>query len=154
MNEAKRRELFAYQLLKEPGEVFKAGFAAFPEGTPEAHALAMQAATEWPSEDEMIELKTELVAKHGEAHFLPSKGDLAREVYKIVKDGRTNMDKLSAAKVYAEIMGFIEKPGPAVQLNQTNVTNKVMVVPMAPTNEDWETKAMTAQNKLFAAASG
>lgn len=153
MEEAERRKRFAYQLLRDPENVYKAGFAAYPEGDGIAHALAMEAATLWPDDSEMIQLQAELIEKYGENHFLPSKSQLAREVFKTVQNGKTAADKTAAAKVYAEIMGFIEKPAPAVQVNQNNITNKVMVVPMAPSNEDWEAKAQRAQAKLFAEAS-
>lgn len=149
-NETARKRKYAFQLLRDPSNPFAAGLKAFPEDTNYHHAMAMKVAQEWLEDEEVLVIKHELEAEHGAAFFLPTKGDVAREIYKTAKDARTAADKLKGFELYANLMSFIEKP-PVAQINNTqnNTTNKVMVVPKSNSDDEWEQRLISQQQRLI-----
>lgn len=154
IDELERKRKYAFQLLLEPNEPYKAGLKAYPEDTPYSNGMAFKIASEWQCDEECLSLRRDLVAEYGEAFFLPTKGDIAREVYNTaIKTAKTAADKLKALELYANLMGFIEKPAQAV-INNTNTqtTNKVMVVPKSSSDDDWESRLIEQQQKLVANA--
>lgn len=152
MDDAERKKRFAYQILLEPDEPYKAGLAAYPEKDNYHNHMAMVVAQDWLNDVDIHLLKRQLIAEHGEDFFLPTKQDLAREIWKTAKNGKTS-EKLAAQRLYAEVRGFIEKPV-AAQINNTvsNTTNKVMVVPARTSDADWEDAVAAQQAKLVSAA--
>lgn len=149
-DETTRKRRYAFQLLIDPVNMFTAGLKAYPEQTEYHNAMAFKISTEWANDEEVIKLKRELVEEHGEAFFLPTKGDVAREIYITAKTAKTAADKLKGFELYANLMSFIEKPAQAV-INNTNTqtTNKVMIVPTSGTADDWEQKLIKQQQDLI-----
>lgn len=156
---AKIRELktaFAEALLRAPSQPVLAGRIAFPND-PQS---AFRACNEWPFDAEVIAIQAELVKRHGAAHFLPSREDIANLV--LAEAQATNFsggkalaaeDRLKAYKLYCEIRGFIEKPG--VQIDNRSVTfNRVMVVKDHGSNDEWGAKVASQQERLLEHAGG
>ena len=150
LNETERKRRYAFQIMMEPDNIYAAGIKAYPEETPYSQAMCMKVSMDWKTDPEVLRLKKELVEEHGEAFFLPTKGDVAREIYKTATQAKTAADKLKGLELYANLMSFIEKPAQAV-INNTNTqtTNKVMIVPVSSTTEEWERKASLQQARLI-----
>lgn len=141
-----RKLLFAEALLKNPQDPFKIALKIVPDT-----GAALQAATEWPADLEVIEHQRALLNELGEAAFLPSEFDAARLAYSLAeKEEIEPSDRIKALELYGKFRGLIQKPETVINNNnQTNVqVNRVMVVKEAASVEDWQAKAMRQQARL------
>lgn len=141
-NEVEFKKQFAHNLLLHD-DPQKAAFATL---TNPGHALFI--AVNWVN-DPVVKAEVEaLMQSKGAKKFLPSKERQAKDVYAIACDtGKGTEERLKAHRLYAEIMGFIEKPNVG---NTTNVLNNgVMVVRDLGTDDDWANKALVQQHKLI-----
>lgn len=78
---------------------------------------------------------------------LPSKADLAREIWDWVTNSANEIeDKIKAAKLYAEIRGYIDKP--AAPNTNPDIVPSVMVVREHGNSDEWEKKMREQQDKL------
>jgi len=143
-----RHKAYAAIVLKEPLELWKAGKAAWPEETPYHQNMALNCALNWKDSPEIEEAKRALIEEKGAAYFLPDRYQICREIHAAANSAKTFDDKFKGLKLYAEIMGFIEKPGTSVVTNNTTV-NKVMVVPMTTSQDAWESNAIGQQVKVI-----
>lgn len=135
------KHLFAVNLLRYDNDANKAAFqtVAFPGD-------ALQIARAWP-DDPVVQQHVEELLNTGEAKSLmPTKERMARDVYKIATGDRDSDVRLKAHRLYAEIMGFIEKPSSPITNNILN--QGVMIVKEAGSNEEWEQKALAHQRTL------
>jgi hypothetical protein len=94
-----KEEQYAEALLRHSDPLLAAISVGFSNG--EAFAIAKN----WTNKPEVVSAKADLLAKHGEEHFLPSKYDQARAVWAISQSATTADDRIKAQKLYAEIMG-------------------------------------------------
>lgn len=115
-------------------------FSAAQMLLPDQIGLASWVAQNWFHDPEVLEERDRIKKKIGES-LLPDKTELLEKVWKMVETGFVE-DKLKAAKLYAEIRGFITKEAPAVINN--NITNKVIYQKDHGTDDEWE-KAAEAQ---------
>lgn len=143
MNVEDQKRAFAAELLRNDGDGFKAAFALFGEDT----GKALQLGRIWLTDPVVIAEQDKLLRSSDAKTFLPSKEQQARDVYKMATDATQPIDdRLKAHRLYAEIMGHIEKPN--VQAG-TNILNQgVMIVRDAGSNDDWEAKAIAHQRSL------
>lgn len=149
MSEPTERELktkFAEALLKNPDDAQACAFQVF-----DSPGQALQLAYKWASDPEVLAIRDELIEKNGLRSYLPSKEQQAKDIYVMAEDIKLDTEsRLKAHRLYAEIMGNIEKP---VQTNlNTQVNVGVMLVPMAANDEDWEQRAQHQQKTLIAGA--
>src|SRR5690606_38718084 len=88
--------------------------------------------------------------------FLPTKAELAREVWRIGTNPRTSVDeRLKALRLYADVRGYIEKYQAGTVINNTNNVlsqNRVMLVKDFGTDEEWELAVEEQQRKLIESA--
>lgn len=146
--EAGRKKLFAYELLINPEESFKAALVVFGDDT----AKALQVSSAWPNDPEVKQYIEELKEELGEEYFLPSKADSAMIAYNIANDQKVPAeDRLKALRLYADIRGFIEKQGTTVN-NNILTSNKVMVVKDHGSDDEWENKIAQQQAQLIESA--
>src|SRR6266699_1837950 len=104
------KSAFAAALLRYPNDPFKAAQQVFPGGNDQLRALT--AAQQWLNDPEVINLQAALIKEFGEENFLPSKLLLARRVFELGERERASQsERLAAFRLYAELRGFIEKPG-------------------------------------------
>lgn len=139
---------FAANLLRYPDDSFKAAFATTPEP-----GMALQMGRDWPNDAFVkAEMNRLLSSGDGAKSFLPTKELQARDIYAIANNARTaDEDRLKAHRLYAEIMGFIEKP---TQGNTTNILNQgVMIVKDQGSDDEWQEKATKQQRTLIGHAS-
>jgi hypothetical protein len=73
-------------------------------------SYASQCASQWPFDPYVIAKRKQLLAEQGEEAFLPTKVDLAREIWRDAENCRDPADKTRNLRLYAEVMGFVEKP--------------------------------------------
>jgi len=145
MTELAAKEKFARLLLKEPSDPFAVALKVFPDDT----KRALWVANNWPTDPEVLGLQEKATEDEGELAFLPTKGRLAREVWDMMHDKYTDAATFAKlGKLYAEIMGLIEKPQVAVTTNVQNVTNKVMIVRENGSDAEWERKLLEQQTRL------
>lgn len=145
MTEPEAKLKFAELMLKHPGDPRRcAEILAYSVGIADV-ATVHRIAVNWQNDQFVMDECARLLEVNGPEYYLPSKLDLARKVWGIV-DGRFDpKDQLSAAKQYAELMGFVEKPGTNVTVN----VNRVMQVKDYGTDDEWEQKALAQQRRVI-----
>jgi len=121
MNELALKIAFATLLLKTPDNPFKAACDLFPNNT----NRALRVANEWPYDAEVIAAKSTALEEAGELAFLPTKAEACRKIWGKVDTELMEPDEFTKMmKLYCDTMGFIEKAGVSVQVNnQTNNLN-------------------------------
>lgn len=140
-NEALKRD-FAANLLRCNDDPWKAGFATHPDA-----GIALQMARDWPRDPFVIAEKAKLLSSSDAKTFLPTKELQAKDIYAMATNATIETeDRLKAHRLYAEIMGFIEKPTPGIQNNILN--QGVMIVKDAGSDADWQEKASSQQRTL------
>jgi len=150
-NEDQQKAEYANLLLKER-DPFKAAILLFPANT----NRALWVANHWPHDPVVKEFQKSLLSASDELDFLPTKAELARDIWEKMKGVTTSEGRQIApspdeysklAKLYADVRGFIEKP----QNNQniTVVIPKAIEVPTHGTNAEWEAAAATQQRELL-----
>lgn len=136
---------FAAALLEAPdANPFIAAKACFPDSMP--HAL--WAANHWPTDEGVLKEKQKIREKGEDLKGLPGKADLARRIWGYTEQGLFE-DRLKALKLYAEVMGHVQKVAP-VAVNVNN--NKVMVIRDQGSDAQWEDKVAKQQEALLHAS--
>ncbi len=144
MSEEELKAEYARLLLKIT-DPFKAALQLFPDNT----SRALRVANEWPTDPEVVAAQSELLEEDGELSFLPTKADLARNIWDRMQNERVSPDDYAKlGKLYADVRGFIEKPQTNVSVNNNVTNNRVMVVRENGTDEDWEAKLRKQQENL------
>lgn len=138
---------FAREWARRPDEPFRVAFGLIPDTTGAALAC-----TAWQKDPEVLAELARIRGQEPQAATLPTKEDLARGLWDMSEDlTKSYNERLAAKRQYAEVMGFIQKPG--VTANVTvPVVNRVMKVREYATPDSWETAGLNNQRKLVADA--
>lgn len=129
---------------------YEAACLTFPEDA--YNNLVWKAVQEYPYDKIVIEETARLQSTQTE-NTLPSRAEQARDIYNLARGAKTVDDMLKAHKLYAELMGYIQKPNAAG--GNVVINNRVMVMPALPSNDDeWEQQAVAQQAKLVEHAAG
>jgi len=136
---------FAAFLFANPLDRF--GAAKFAMGADASTTdMAAMAAT-LPKDEYVLSEVERLRQESANEETLPNKADLARLVWTMAEDTAASMDdRLKAAKLYAEVRSFIDKPSPAV--HDANVIPSVMIVREHGSDKEWEQKMKEQQERL------
>lgn len=134
-----KRAAYAAFLVRAKGDYHKAGELLYPD----SDYLAMRCAVEWQFDD-TVKAEYERLLKEGED--LPNKVDLQRNLWAKM-DGMQGDDYLKAAKLYAEISGFIEKPAPVQVNNKNTVVIPKMIHAPNFSPEEWQAQAAQQQKE-------
>lgn len=146
-SDEQKRE-FALRYLEYRRDASKAASRLFP-----FDVAARMAALDLVYDPAVIEETERLLEAHGYDYFLPSKFEVAAELYDTALKARCTDDKVKALRTYADVMGMIEKPGTVIDA-RTQIDNRsVLVVRDFGTEADWEAKAIAQQQNLIADAS-
>lgn len=145
MDELQLKIEFAKNYLRHNRNGFDAAFATVPTKSP---GVALQMGRDWPK-DPVVLVELERLMQGSEAKsFLPTKEKQAQDIYAIATSERVSVDeKLKAHRLYAEMMGHIEKPVPGGNVNI--LTQGVMIVKDAGSDEEWQEKALAQQRRLI-----
>ena len=134
---------FADAMLRNPEQPYKAALEV-SEGDAE---IAMKITMHWTNDKQVLRFKKDLIKKHGEEHFLPSKTSMLWKIYSRAERTPRDEDFVKLMKLAADMQGMIEKPGVTVNNNLT--TNKVMVVPkLSGSDDDWQNALLNQQERL------
>ena len=153
MDVEEQKTAFAMALLKNPDNPFQAALSILPD-TPSAVGFALQIAQLWVNDKFVAEEKLRLIEELGSATFLPTKVDQCRDIWKMATNEKLDEEvRLKAHRLYAEIMGNIEKPTVNNNINNGIVNNGVMIVPVSTSMDEWEKAASAQQRELILNAS-
>jgi len=102
-DEMKDKAAYAAFLLQCQDNAFEAALKLYPGDT----GRALRVSNFWPMDAFVIEERARLSLNAIE--YLPTKADLAILTWNIAKDGTKHCtkDRLAAAKLYGEIMGYV-----------------------------------------------
>lgn len=151
MTEQEQMEAFALALLREP-DPFKAASMIFANDTNKA----LWVACNWPKDPEFLQIQADLGKSHNALDMLPDKVELARNVWDRMQGTNYNgtvipvtpEEYAKLAKLYGDIMGFIEKPA-AAQINNNIVIPKAIEVPVYANADEWAKEAEKSQRELL-----
>lgn len=144
-NISEEKRSYAALLIKER-EPFKAALLLFPEAT----NRALWVSNNWPNDPEVVAEKERLLKEGAANAHLLSKTDLARDIHERMQVVTKADDYVKLAKLYAEVLGYIEKPQASVTV--TNNVPRVVEMPVFPTQDDWEAAAAKQQRESLANA--
>ena len=138
MTVEEQKTIFAIELFPVPGEHLRAATSVLGQFV---HPIQgrMQLADLWRTDPFVLDTCKDLLERYGEEHFLSTKSDVARIIFK--RATRPNIDAENFGKLmklYAEVRGFIERPkngdAPATNIGTMNV----LVVKDKGTTEQWQ----------------
>lgn len=135
---------FALRYLEYRRDANKAAARLFPYDL----AARCSAALDLPFDPLVNDTIDELLAKFGYEHFLPGKHELASKILDVAEAAREPDEKTKALKLYADVMGFVEKPGTVVNNNLTQNVNRVMVLRDNGSADEWERRLIEQQKGL------
>jgi len=107
---------------------------------------ALRAARMLPHDPVVLAEMDRLKEEVGEEGFLPNRAQIAREIYDRAKLCGDPEGYERLMKLYANVRGFIEKPGATI--NVDNSVKNVMYVKDHGTDEEWAAKAAIQQRNL------
>jgi hypothetical protein len=145
--ETRCKRLFAEALLRMPGKALNAAREVFGANM----GRALFAAQFWLTDEQVLEHQTRLLDEAGgERAFLPSKEVCARSIWEKAHDARTSVEEYTRLmELYAKLMSYLERPAPAAPGGGTVVlARNVLMVPIAATEQQWESGAMAQQAAL------
>lgn len=153
MDEDTLKKAFGIELARNPGQPFQAALAIFGDDT----GLALKASQLWVRDPVVIAARDVYLGEHGAEIKLATKDELAAKILnfadeknaeetRYLHDGK---DRLTAYKLYAEVMGYIEKPQVVNNNNNVVTSNRVMVVQNFGNDDDWEAAIRAQQSKLI-----
>lgn len=141
--ENRMKRLFAAAWMHDPNNVFDAARTIESD-----EHIAYQVAMSWPNDYHVILFKRELQAARGPLASVPSKEEFAAQVYREITNMKDRKDKLAFMHFFAKLMGYTEETkGIAINLGGGP---RVMPVPVAASDEQWEAAAMRHSRTLLA----
>ena len=148
--------MFGIALAQSTDDPFKVACGLFGAD----RGKALEATTAWLRDPVVIEARDSHRATHGPATLTITKEELATKVILFAEEKFENgnyrhesKDRLTAYKLYADIMGFIEKPSVAVNNNiQQNSLHVVMKTTDYGTDDQWEQSLKQQQTGLVQSA--
>lgn len=140
---------FAAAWLRWPNDAYMAAKSVEPHV-----GKAAWIAQNWTFDKIVLETMAELQRKGGSSVMLPTHDEFSVKLYHEIDNVKDPETRLKYYKLFAESMGFIRKPDENRNGGGVNVFyNKVMVVPMAQTMDEWEQHAEKQQARLIEHAS-
>lgn len=139
---------FAIGLLYDPDKAYDIAKRLFPENFSDA----MIAADFWPTDPIVEQCKQELLEEKGEMYFLPTKGQILREVVTVTRNANAATEKFQGYGLYAKLMGWNNEGGGGTTNNFFGGDNKVMEIVRAPTDDAWKQIAIEQQTALVESA--
>lgn len=146
--EAKKRA-FAQALMRDPMHPERAAFAIEPRASHVSYIL-----THWQYDAQVHAFMLELVDGVGAAKAtIPTKDEFAASLIREANECRDKETKLDFLKLFAGVMGYVEKPAAvSVTTNNTlnSVKNNVILMPTPQDGQSLEAELMEYQRKLIA----
>lgn len=143
--EQMQKEAFVTEWLRT-GDPFKAAHTVFPADP----GRAMRASWEWTKDADVLEYRQALLSATDGCAGIPSRNELARELYQFIGNIEDKELRLSGYELFAKMMGYIEKPSPVTIDNRHVTVNKVLVVRDHGSDDAWERQLSENQKRLTA----
>ena len=140
---------FALRLLEARGDAHAAALRVEPHDV----ATRLFLLTECPTDPIVLNEMDRLIAERGHAAFLPDKHALAAAIFERANKSKSADDAFKGFKLYADVMGYIEKPGTTINNNSVTDNRSVVVVRDFGSDDDWERKLVAQQTRLIEDAS-
>lgn len=142
---ANYKRSYAYSLLKNPEDSFKAALEIFPLDK----SAAIKISNIWPNDPDVVMFMREILDQRGEDEFLPSKNDLLKKVWDQLENKYLEpSDFVKLADQYAKLRDFYpEVKKDTSSINIVGDCAKVMVITSAQSDADWEEKSRALHNK-------
>lgn len=148
-DEAKaKKQAFAMALLRDP---FHPEIAVLEVERRAPHISYIL--THWQYDSEVNALMEAALADRGAAAKIPSKDEFAASLITEANTCRDKETKLDFLKLFASVMGYVEKPAAVkVETNNTinNVKNNVILLPAPQDGQSLEAELMEYQRQLTA----
>lgn len=143
IDEQDKKRKFAERLLQERNP-YQAALGLFPDT-----GDAMKYAIEWAESEEIKKICQEIIQRKGDDAVMPTKETIVREVHALgrIADAEIRA-RLAAYRLIAEVLGYIEKPQPQVNVSNSNVY-RVMAMPEQQSEAEWEQQSIAQQRKLL-----
>jgi hypothetical protein len=141
------KRAFAVALCRNPNEPYQAARQIEPNA-----GRASYIAAYWPGDPLVMSHMEKVSVDQGAAAFLPTKEEFAKRVLDASQEITRHDVKLDYMKLFAAVMGYVEKPSDRPNVNVA-IVNKVMAVPRYPNKEDARHAIAAQQAKLINAAS-
>jgi hypothetical protein len=130
------KKLFAAAWLRMPDNPFAAAREVDPENPGKQYYISQH----WINDPVVIAEKEKLVAHYGPVARVPSKEELALEVYR--RECKDDAQKLQYLKFFAQLMGYTEEAEGGRPININNMVGvRIMPVPLAASDDEWEKRA-------------
>jgi hypothetical protein len=133
---------FAAVYVRENKNAAAAALAIFPDNAGRALLYSHTLPNDPVVKSEIARLVEDVDPKL----LMPTKYEQARDIYARAQKTEDNEEYVKLMRLYADIMGFVEKPGANVDVN-VQVAN-VMVVPNHGSDDDWQKKTRAQQERL------
>lgn len=121
--------------------------AAAMEALPFDIGMKLMLSNSLPSDPDVLLEMDRIREEVGEMSLLPSKAAIARKILDKAELTGNVEDYANLMKLYCSVVGFIEKPGTNVNVDNRTVQN-VMVVTSHGDDSEWEAKAAEQQKRL------
>lgn len=130
------KRLFASAWLRMPDNPFAAAREVDAENPGKQYYMS----THWINDPYVLAEKEKLVAHFGAVARVPTKEELALEIYN--RDCKDDGQRLQYLKFFAQLMGYTEEEGAGKSININNMVGvRVMPVPVAASDDEWEKRA-------------
>jgi len=145
-NEKEQKEKFAVLLLKNPNNAYDVACRLYPNDV----SRSMFIFNHWQSDPYVEECQDKLLEEFGEEHFLPTKAELAREIWDRAKAAYDDDSFTKLMRLYADVLGYIKKSDVNIDNRQMLVSPKIMILPaIEQASEDvWENCLKEQQRSL------
>lgn len=141
--EAKR--VFAEHFVKN-GDAYGAARLVAPMSMSAASLIAVN----WPTDPGVMEIMTKIIDERGAFGGLPSKEEFALKLWGEADSARSATTKLDFYKLFATVMGYVEKPAEKATTNvNVAIVNKVMQVRRSGNDEEARARIAANQAKLI-----
>lgn len=147
-DEENLKKRFAEELcysLANPMAAASRVFGDFPQN----YTVNAWIAHNWPNDPIVAAEVRRRYAEDPDAYATPRELVAARLLDWADSPTLTPDEKIKALKLYADMRGYIAKPG--LVANIVNDNRRVLVVPSHGSEDDWEKRAIAQQAKLIAA---
>lgn len=141
------KRTFAENFVKN-GDAYAAARAVSPQCMSTASMIAMQ----WPTDAGVLSHMSDVIAERGEYGDLPTKEDFALKLWHQADEARSPGVKLDFYKLFATVMGYVEKPAERPTTNVNVIVNKVMQVRRSGSDEEARERIASNQAKLINAS--
>lgn len=141
-----QKEAFVKEWLRS-GDTFKAAHSVFPSDP----GRAMRVSWDWPNDKEILEYRAELLIESGGVEGIPSKDELAREIYQFTTKIVNEELRLKGYELFAKVRGYVERPAVTnIDNRRVTMTNKVLIVKDHGSDDAWERSLSDNQKRLTA----